>query len=341
MKSGNNETHAIWITSFPWPNSNLEVKAALEMAYVGHLRKLGHAVTDGVTFCVFKATEEEVAARRARMAEPSMVGAVQITYDVVDIAWAPEGSRRGDIPSPAGSALPPAVAASPARPRFGAQVVAIDATLARALDRSPASGAYVAQIFPGSPAENAGLYPADVIIEVASNPIVAGDDLSRAIAAAPAGPVTLKVWRNGAVKLLTARIDGALAAADMPTFGKADLPPPRPGACWGSVFDNEDPKAPPVVAGPWQIARVDDGAAADRMLRQFIDYVRSTKPTLSTLPPDVVGCYGSEGQNFCSRASKDPKRGIHARISCGVNAEEVAEMVQIGDRVYWRPHPGA
>jgi serine protease Do len=60
------------------------------------------------------------------------------------------------------------------------------------------SGAAIAQVRPGSPAEDAGLQPGDVIMEVNRKPITSADQVASNIKAVPNGKeLLLLVWSNG------------------------------------------------------------------------------------------------------------------------------------------------
>ncbi|SEC49923.1 trypsin-like peptidase domain-containing protein [Terriglobus roseus] len=63
---------------------------------------------------------------------------------------------------------------------------------------SSVNGAAIAQVRPGSPAEDAGLQPGDVIMEVNRKPINSADQLASNIKSVPDGKgVLLLVWSNG------------------------------------------------------------------------------------------------------------------------------------------------
>ena len=75
-------------------------------------------------------------------------------------------------------------------------------------DGESSPGAYVVSVFPHSPALAAELSPGDVIIGVASDPIMTSGDLVRAVRSRHAGEVvTLRVLRQGGeVALLRAEL---------------------------------------------------------------------------------------------------------------------------------------
>lgn len=86
--------------------------------------------------------------------------------------------------------------ASP-RPRLGASV-ADAASIARKQGRPPLTGAYVGNVHPGSPAEQAGLRPGDIAVECNGWPIRDAEELIRTLAGLPQGrPVPLVVLREG------------------------------------------------------------------------------------------------------------------------------------------------
>jgi len=59
-------------------------------------------------------------------------------------------------------------------------------------------GAAVAQVRPGSPAEDAGLQPGDVVVEVNRKPVDSAADFASAVHATPAGKdILLLVWSKG------------------------------------------------------------------------------------------------------------------------------------------------
>lgn len=80
-------------------------------------------------------------------------------------------------------------------------------------------GAYVLKVYPGTPAEEAGLKPGDLIVALDDDPVVSFIDLARAIETSPPGSrITLRVRR--------ADDDVQLAGV----LGKKPAPPPIEGA---------------------------------------------------------------------------------------------------------------
>ncbi len=68
-------------------------------------------------------------------------------------------------------------------------------------------GALVGEVFPGDPADKAGVRPKDVIIEVGGKKIEDSRDLSRTIAEVPVGEnVTIKLLRDGKVRTVRVKI---------------------------------------------------------------------------------------------------------------------------------------
>ena len=63
---------------------------------------------------------------------------------------------------------------------------------------SDVQGVAVAQVQPGSPAEDAGLTRGDVILEVNRKPVTSADQFRNEVKALPAGKdMLLRVWANG------------------------------------------------------------------------------------------------------------------------------------------------
>ncbi|HVI26445.1 MAG TPA: DegQ family serine endoprotease [Xanthomonadaceae bacterium] len=114
------------------------------------------------------------------------------------------------------------------RGQIGVRVQQIDAERARGLKLPDTRGALVAAVEPGSPAEKAGLEPADVIRSFNGVAINEASDLPPLVGAqAPGSRATLGVFRDGKTREITVTL-GALdeAVADAPA---------RPGAGAGTA----------------------------------------------------------------------------------------------------------
>ncbi len=94
--------------------------------------------------------------------------------------------------------------------RLGVQVQNIDQSLADSFKLDSPAGALVAKVELGSAAADAGLKPGDVIVEYNGAPVKDASTLSmRVNTTAPGEKVTLKIWREGESKTVTARIRSA------------------------------------------------------------------------------------------------------------------------------------
>ncbi len=84
------------------------------------------------------------------------------------------------------------------RGRIGVAIQEVTADLAESFGLSEPSGALVADIEPGSPAEKAGLQVSDIILKFDGKKINASIDLPRLVGAAkPGSSATLSIWRKG------------------------------------------------------------------------------------------------------------------------------------------------
>lgn len=99
---------------------------------------------------------------------------------------------------------------------LGVWVWELDAARAKDLRVAEGSGVVVTLVSPGSPADQAGLRAGDVVSEFNGQKIDGIDQFSRLVRdTAPGRPVKLKLVRNGAAQVITAKT-GTIAAADRP-----------------------------------------------------------------------------------------------------------------------------
>ncbi len=132
--------------------------------------------------------------------------------------------------------------------------------LARAFGLKEPTGALVARVIPGSPADKAGLQAEDIILEVNGKPIRDFNHLRNEIGLMRVGEkVTLTVLRDGRRKRLTARIgEDEQQTADgsriHPGLAGAQLGPivedhPLAGKLKGVLVQDVDPRSPAARAG--------------------------------------------------------------------------------------------
>jgi Do/DeqQ family serine protease len=101
------------------------------------------------------------------------------------------------------------------RPWLGARLQSVTPDLARSLGLATPSGALVADVWPGGPADRAGVKQGDVIVAVDGQPVVDAPGLNYAIGTRrPGDSLSLGVRRNGRVQTLTAKAEAP--AADPP-----------------------------------------------------------------------------------------------------------------------------
>ncbi|WP_127996692.1 Do family serine endopeptidase [Piscinibacter defluvii] len=113
--------------------------------------------------------------------------------------------------------------------RLGVSVQELNQALAESFGLARPDGALVAQVAEGSAAQQAGLKPGDVILEVNGQAVQRSGELSTLIGmAAPGERVALKVWRDKAARSVDARLGGidetgALAGPAAPEGGQLGL----------------------------------------------------------------------------------------------------------------------
>ena len=98
---------------------------------------------------------------------------------------------------------------------LGVVMLDLDMNLRLHLKYDGAHGAVVGRIFPGSPAESAGLKPKDIVLSFNGETIKSSDQLIKLLKRMEVGsPVTLVVWRNG--KNLTLKATAAESGLSLP-----------------------------------------------------------------------------------------------------------------------------
>ncbi|WP_431097860.1 DegQ family serine endoprotease [Polaromonas aquatica] len=115
--------------------------------------------------------------------------------------------------------------------RLGVAVQEVNQSFADSFKLDKPEGALVSSVEKGGPADKAGLQPGDVIRGVNGQPIVSSGDLPALIGlATPGDSVRLDIWRQGAAKVITARLASAndktaeaTPRKDAPNQGKLGL----------------------------------------------------------------------------------------------------------------------
>jgi len=126
-----------------------------------------------------------------------------------------------------------------ARGWIGVQIQDVTSDIAKNLNLPAASGALVADVTKGGPAENAGFKQGDVIQSYNGQTIAKVRDLPIAVAQTPVGnKAEVKVWRQGSQITLQPVIasmpdEQKLAKADMPSSGGGDSGPAQSAHAMG------------------------------------------------------------------------------------------------------------
>jgi serine protease Do len=94
------------------------------------------------------------------------------------------------------------------RGRIGVQIQEVNAQFADAFGLDRPRGALVGQVLPGGPAEKAGVKSGDVILSVNGKNVERSTQLPSVISAIkPGEPARVEVWRDGAAKTLSVKVE--------------------------------------------------------------------------------------------------------------------------------------
>ncbi len=94
------------------------------------------------------------------------------------------------------------------RPWIGAHTEAVNAVIAEALKLDRPRGAIISEIYPGSPADKAGLKRRDVILSIDGSEIFDNSGLNYKLATFSPGHVAnVKVWRGGKTRSFSVRVE--------------------------------------------------------------------------------------------------------------------------------------
>ena len=111
------------------------------------------------------------------------------------------------------------------RGRIGVLIQEVTKELAESFGLSKPTGALVASVQKGGPADKAGIEPRDVILKFDGKTVTSSGDLPRIVGATkPGSKVQAQVWRNGATKDLTVTVD-ELPPDEKPVAGKRGKAP--------------------------------------------------------------------------------------------------------------------
>lgn len=194
---------------------------------------------------------------------------------------------------PAGALQPPIRATAAVSPglRLGVAIDDLDDELAATLSRTPPTGAVVGSVRAGGAAAFAGVWPLDVVVALNGAPVDNAAGLQAAVASLKPGPLTLQVWRRGAMKTLTTTAVTGAVFAEGVTLDLA-----APGACYHSVVAKKP-------AGIWvselyPVERLSDPATDEASTIAFVDAVRAMAPR-SAPAKAAVSCGPYDGAFYC------------------------------------------
>jgi Do/DeqQ family serine protease len=119
------------------------------------------------------------------------------------------------------------------RPLLGVRIGNVDAQMARRLGLDDVAGAYVSDVKSGGAADRAGLQSGDVVRAVGERDVKAANDLQSAVARRrPGDTVQVRIWRDGATRVLAVELlgrDASVYSSWMNSGDNSSTPPPAPG----------------------------------------------------------------------------------------------------------------
>ena len=111
------------------------------------------------------------------------------------------------------------------RGKLGVTIQNLSPDLAESFAIAKASGALIASVDKGGPAERAGIQAGDVVLQFDGKEVASSGDLARFVAeASPGASARLKVWRNGAARDISVRLGEAdvATAEEEPKVGSLE-----------------------------------------------------------------------------------------------------------------------
>jgi serine protease Do len=154
--------------------------------------KVGDVITaiDGASVSDAGALQAEVSAKR-----PGTKIELQVLRDgkntSVPVTLQAMGGRNGEETESAST--------EPGKPRWGIGLADLNSeTREQVQAPKDVQGAVIENVIPGSPADNAGLQPGDIIVSVNRKPVASASEVKQALASVPKGQDALVlVWSNG------------------------------------------------------------------------------------------------------------------------------------------------
>lgn len=147
------------------------------------------------------------------------------------------------------------------RGMLGVRIQNLTPDMAEAFEVERGEGALVAQVVPGSAADEAGIQQGDVVVSANGEPIRDANDLANAIGLLEIGDnVTLEIVRDGELMTIEAKVG-------QPTAGGAEEATGLHPALDGATFSNLDENVPSGVEGGVRITDVQPGSPAAEHFR--------------------------------------------------------------------------